>query len=302
MSRDVISDLPGVRTIEEPPRGPVTWQTVRNFEDAGMWGMAEIARRIVTRKPPLWRRVTLGRLLGAATIVAALGAWELAARTGAVNPRFLSPPSEVFPMLVRLVADGTLVHHAAATLERIWVGFAIAVPFGIILGVAAGTWRWVEWSVSPLVELIRAIPPLALLPVFLLFFGIGFRFPVAIVIWVAWVPVFLNTLAGIHHVDREIVEAARVDGASRWQIARAITFPLSMPYIVVGLRLGIGAAFLVVVAAEMMGDPHGLGFYILDASQSFKITEMYAAIILMGILAWASNALIVAATRGLWRY
>lgn len=296
-----MSELPGVKVLDEPPRGPVTIQTVHNLEAAGLWEMAELARRIVARKPPLWRRVTLGKLLGAVAIAAALVAWELASRTGSVNPRFLSPPSEVFPALVRLVVDGTLLPHAALTLERIWVGFAIAVPFGILLGVAAGTWRWLEWLASPLIELIRAIPPLALLPVFLLFFGIGFRFPVAIVVWVAWVPVFLNTLAGIHNVAREIVEAARVDGASRWQIARLITFPLSMPYIVVGLRLGIGAAFLVVVAAEMMGDPHGLGFYILDASQTFRITEMYAAIILMGILAWGSNALIVAATRPLLR-
>lgn len=233
-------------------------------------------------------------MVGALALAGALAFWELICRRGWVDQQFLSPPSKVAPTLVELVRSGELRPHVQATLARLAAGCAIGIPLGIGLGILVAYVKLIDWAVSPLVELVRAVPPLALLPVFLLFFGLGFAFPVSIIAWVAWVPVFLSTVEGIRKVDKEIVEAAMVDGARTHQIARKVALPVAAPFILVGVRLAIGAGFLVVVAAELMGVPQGLGFYILEASQTFRVPEMYAAIVVFGALAFGSNAIVVA--------
>lgn len=239
------------------------------------------------------------RLVGTTSVCVALALWQLAADAGWTDRRFLTPPSVIAPTLWTILANGTLAPHIVATLERIAAGFAISVPAGVILGTLCAIYRPVMWALHPIVEAIRAVPPLALLPVFLLFFGIGFRFPLAMVIWVAWVPIFLNTISGIRAIDPGIVEAAVELGASRLRIARTIQLPLASPMIVTGMRLAMGSSFLVISAAEMLGSTKGLGFYIYNASQTFHIPEMYAAIVVLAFFAFLANAVLEVAGRHL---
>lgn len=228
------------------------------------------------------------RLVEAASILAGIGFWQITAEAGWVDPRYLPPPSTVVPALWRILADGSLQPHIVATLERMFAGFAVAVPIGLALGILCALWRPALWALGPLIEVVRAIPPLALLPAFLLFFGIGFKLPFMMTIYVTWVPVFLNTIAGIRGVPREYVEAASLDtGPAR--IGWTIQLPLAAPTIVTGVRLAMGASFLVVPAAEFLGSTKGLGFYIFNASQTFHGPEMYAAILVLGALAFVSN-------------
>lgn len=239
------------------------------------------------------------RLVAGISVCIALGIWQLVVDTDRADSRFLTPPSTVAPTLWRILTDGTLTPHIVATCERILVGFALSVPAGIVLGTLCAIYAPVMWALHPVVEAIRAIPPLALLPVFLLLFGIGFRFPVAMVVWVAWVPIFLNTISGIRGVDRKVVEAAAIDGASRPRIARSIQLPLAAPTILTGMRLAMGSSFLVITVAEMLGSTKGLGFYIYNASQTFHIPEMYAAIVVLAVLAFAANMVLELAERRL---
>jgi NitT/TauT family transport system permease protein len=236
-------------------------------------------------------------------VSALIGLWELCSRTGVFDPVFLPPPTKIAPVLVDLLHDPRFLHQIGASMQRIGAGFAIAVPLGLLVAVLANTFRLAEYAVSPVVELIRSIPPLALLPAFLLIFGIGFSSPVAIIVWVAWVPVFINTLQGMQSIDPTLLKAARSMGTSRMQIAFKCVLPAAAPFIIVGLRLALGSAFLVLLAAEMLGANSGLGFYILEASQTFKIVQMYATIVVIGIIAWFLNAVFVVAANRLtpWR-
>jgi NitT/TauT family transport system permease protein len=259
-------------------------------------------RRSVLRGPN--PKVFAQGAVGLATVGALLLAWEAAVRRGLVDNVFLPAPSTISAALWRLLLNGTLLPQVAATLERIGVGLAIGATTGLLAAAAAGLARPVEWALTPVVELIRAVPPIALLPAFLLLFGIGLRGTAAIIVWVTWAPVFLNTLEGIRGVDGVLIKAAHSMGSSRLQVIRKCVIPAAIPFIVVGLRLSVGSAFLVVVAAELLGVNTGLGYYILETSQTFKIPEMYAAIVSIGILAFLFNAVLVLVTKRLtpWRH
>lgn len=238
------------------------------------------------------KRVVLG-IAGMAMLVTA---WQIFVRAGWLNPKIITPPTEIAPAWWQLATDGTLWYHTAATLERIGIGFAIGVPLGMGMGVVCALWMPARWLTGPSVEMIRATPPLALLPVFLLIFGIGTSFPVAIVVYVVWVPMFLNTINGFDEVPRDMWEAAAIDGASLGQTTRKIVFPLAAPSIMLGLRLAMGSAFLVIVAAEMMGSTRGVGYYILDSSNTFHIPQMWAGIVWLGVLALGANLIIMGAS------
>lgn len=235
------------------------------------------------------------------SVAAVVGAWQLLVAVGVVDRRYLSPPSLIFPTMIRLITDGSILPHVASTMEKIGVGFGISILLGVPLGLLCGSWRQAEWVIAPVVETVRSVPTLALLPAFMLLFGIGFKFPVVVVVWVAWTPIFLAAISGVRSVPAEITEAATIDRASRFQIALSIVFPLAGPSILTGMRVAMANAFVVIVVAEMMGQPIGLGFYIYNAAQTFHVPEMYAAIVLLGSIAWATNTLLVAAARIIWR-
>jgi NitT/TauT family transport system permease protein len=229
------------------------------------------------------------KVVGAASILVCLLCWEILVRAGVLQSAYLPPPTVIGVRTVELIHSGVLLREMAISLGRIGVGFVLAVLLGMTLAVLCNTFRTAEYAISPLVELGRGIAPLALLPAFMLIFGIGFASKVAMILWVAWVPVFLNTLHGMQSVDPTLVKAARSIGSTRLQIAIKCILPSATPFILAGLRLGIGSAFLVLVAAEMLGANSGLGFYILETAQTFKIVEMYSAIVVIGLLGLALN-------------
>lgn len=241
------------------------------------------------------------RLAGAGAILMALALWESAVLAEIFDRDFLTPPTEVVPTLWTILSNGELAPHVLATAERIAVGFGISTVLGIVLGIICGMYAPAQWTIGPVVETIRAIPSLALLPVFMLFFGIGFWFPTSVIIWVAWVPIFLSTVHGVRSIPRSMLDAAS-QYTHGWGMARTVIFPMSTPAILTGLRLGMGNAFIVIVVAEMIGTTEGIGFYIFNAHSTFHIPEMYATIAFLGGFAWAVNALLVMTAHLLWPY
>lgn len=226
----------------------------------------------------------------AAAITLPLISWELGVRTGLVDARFLPPPSEVFPRLVELLREGELLRHASSSLGTIGLGLAIAAFLGGFAALAIASSAWLDSIISPNVEAIRSVAPLALWPAFMLLFGLGTVSKVVMIVWVAWIPILLNFLQGIRGVDPDHLRVARLYGASRSDLVRTVYIPSALPSLVVGFRLAAGNAFLAIVAAEMIGSSSGLGFYILETSQTFRLREMYAAITLIAALGIVVNA------------
>lgn len=254
------------------------------------------------QRPGIFRRAPRRWALGIAGVAMAAASWELVTRLGVVNSTYLPPPSAVTRALPGLLTAGPLIGDAKASLTAIVYGVLLGHLVALPLAAIAFWFRWLRELVSPIVELARCVAPLALLPAFLLLFGLGQRSAVAIIVWCAWVPIFLNLLEGLDAVDPALIRSAQATGAGRLRIATSVYVPASLGHYLTGLRLAIGAAWLAVVAAEMLGSNSGLGFRIFEWSQVFRITDMYAAILVIGILGLAMNVLVSGVQRHLLRW
>jgi len=215
--------------------------------------------------------------------------WELVARVGWVKASLLTPPSIVFVAIWQYFASGEILSHLGASIQRGATGFVIALFVGVPLGLLIGSFRWASLAISPIIEFLRQLPPLAMLPVFLLFLGLGFRSQVAIVVWAAIWPILLNTITGALGVDQRLIKAARTLGANRRHIFFKVALPSALPTTMTGVRLGASYAFLVLIAAEMVGADSGIGYLILSTQYSFRIPQMYAAILILAALGLVLN-------------
>jgi ABC-type nitrate/sulfonate/bicarbonate transport system permease component len=253
--------------------------------EAMEWGLAG---------PPVARRRALALRAGAVLLFLAL--WALAAAVvqvgGLFNPIFLPGPWVVFGAVVALGLKGTLWVHAGATLERVAVGFATGAGLGLVLGLVAGHVRAVGRLVEPVVELLRPIPPLAMLPLFIVWVGIGEGSKVGFITYATFFPVFLTTVHGVRQIDPRLVRAAQSLGARGLQLFARVVLPAALPDILTGLRLGVALAFFVIVISEFIGAEHGLGYLINDGRNFFLVPQMLGAAVVLGLLGYAGNALV----------
>ncbi len=208
------------------------------------------------------------------------------------NPILLPGPDAVLAAGVDLVQTGDLQRDIAASLYRVVVGFVIASLLGVAVGLAVGTWRTLEDLLDPMIELLRPIPPLAFLPMMVLWFGIGEGSKIAFIAYAAFFPVFTTTLEGIKFVDPVLLRAAASLGATRREIFRHVVLPAAMPSIVTGLRLAFGLSFFVIVAAEFIASDSGLGYLINDARTFFLVSQMLLGAAVIGIIGFTFNALL----------
>lgn len=240
----------------------------------------------------------MGALASRLAIVALLvAAWEVAPAAGLVNPTFLSPASDVGRTLWELASSGDLAHHARVSLVRILAGLGAAVGLGVPLGLAMGSFRAFERTLDAPLQAGRQVSAIALFPVFILFFGIGELSKVVIIFWASVWPVLLNTVAGVKGVDSVLVRSARSMAAGRATIFAKVVLPAAAPSILTGVRLGAAYAFMVLVAAEMIGANAGLGFLVLNSQEIFQIPQMYAAIVALAGFGLAVNGLLLAVER-----
>ncbi|WP_245645367.1 ABC transporter permease [Pseudonocardia acaciae] len=230
-------------------------------------------------------------------VAALLAAWELAPRTGLVDPTFLSPFSEVLRALAELAGNGQLAEHVQASLTRSLVGFALAVAFAVPLGVLIGWYQPVSDLLTPLVQLFLNTAALALLPVFVLILGIGETSKISIVAYACCWPILLNTITAVRGVDPTLLKLARSLDLPPVRLFATVILPGSLPTIFTGIRLAGAAAIVVVVAAEMVGAKAGLG-YLINASQyNFAIPQMYAGIVAISVIGVAFNQLLLTVER-----
>jgi ABC-type nitrate/sulfonate/bicarbonate transport system permease component len=256
------------------------------------------------RGSALSRRRALGFRLVA--VAAFLGLWSLAAGIVVVfklfNPIFLPGPWLVLGSLAELAAKGQLWIHVRATLERVAVGFATGAGLGVALGLAAGQVRVVRDVVEPVVEMLRPIPPLAVLPLFIVWVGIGEPSKVGFITYATFFPIFLTTVTGVRQIDPLLLRAARSLGAGGPRLFVRVILPAALPDILTGLRLGVALAFFVIVISEFIGAEHGLGYLINDGRNFFLVPQMLGAAVVLGLLGYAGNGLVRLLERRLTRW
>lgn len=255
----------------------------------------------VRQSSPGRRRViTFSRgLVGLLVLVAV---WEVTPRLELLNPVFVPPLSEDLKALWRLIETGELWKHLSASLIRSGAGFGLALATAIPLGTAIAWYTPVREVTTPVLEVFRNTAALALLPVFMLVFGIGETSKVAIVLFACFFPILLSTIGGVQNVDVQLLRAARVLGLSPLETFRKIVFPAAVPTIFTGIRISGAAAILVLIAAEMIGATAGLGYLINYSNNNFLIPQMYAAIIATTVIGLLVNYALVALERRFQRW
>jgi len=234
------------------------------------------------------RRRPKGGLVFAGSLLAWLAVWWIVARLELVPALFLPSP-EVAARFVAVIRDGyadaTLVQHAAASLFRVLAALAVALLVAVPVGIAMGLSPVLRGLFDPIIEAYRPIPPLAYLPLVVIWFGIGEGAKV-LLIYLAIVPaVALSTASGVRGVPVERINAARTLGATRWQVLRHVVLPNALPEILVGTRIGLSVGWSTLVAAELVAARRGLGFMIQTAS-NFLVTD----VVIVGILSIAAIA------------
>lgn len=237
------------------------------------------------------------RFLQLLAILVLLGAWEALPAKGIVNPHFLPPLSETLKTVWALIVAKQLQGHILISLKRIVYGLGIALLVGYPLGLLMGWYKEFEKVVDAPLQAGRQISALALFPVFILIFGIGELSKAIIIFWASFWPILLNTTVGVKSIDPILIRSARSMGASGVKLFLNLIVPAAAPSAFTGIRLGASYAFMVLVAAEMVGANKGLGFLVLNSQETFKIPEMYGAIVTLCLFGLVINHLLLAAER-----
>ncbi len=241
----------------------------------------------------------------ALAVLAAVGVWALVcygnARLGYMNPVLLPTPWAVVEVGVVSAQSGELTRHVLTSLTRVAEGFGLAALAALALGILAGLCVPLRHMVEPVIEFVRPIPPLAFLPMFLVWFGLGEASKVAFIGYTTFFPMFIAVAASVLRVDVMLLRAAASLGASRADLIRRVILPASMPGIIVALRVGVGLALFVIVGAEFMGADAGLGHLIMEGRTFFNPAQIVMGALVLGILGSLINALLLAAERRLVR-
>ncbi len=237
------------------------------------------------RARPLAGRRRKTALLRLISPIAALVIWQLISELGLVSAQKLPPPTQVWSTAVTLVtshssAFGTLQGAMAVSLQRVAIGFAVGGAIGLLLALVAGLSRIGENAVDPLMQMLRTLPLFGLIPVFILWFGIGEGPKIILIAIGAAIPLYLNAFAGIRNVDAKLGELAQVLHLSRRELITQIVLPGAMPQILVGLRQSLGVAWLALVVAEQVNANAGLGFMISQAAQFLRNDVIIVALLI----------------------
>jgi len=221
-------------------------------------------------------------------------AWWLATAPGLVSPLFVASPQAVLAAAATALTNEQLYSDVGFTAYRVLTGFAIAALIGTTAGMLMGYSRSVYALLAPGVDFFRGIPVTALIPLFLLAFGLGDDGRIAMIAWSAGLTITVNTMYGVHQGSVLRLKVARSLKASEAQVFLRVILPEALPQIVSGYRIAISMSLVIAVATEMfIGTSHGLGRSILDAQLAYKIPEMYVAIIVTGLLGYGLNQLLI---------
>lgn len=241
----------------------------------------------LTPASPFWT----ARRISALTLVGLFLAWEAVTRLGLVAPLFLPAPEAVAARFVAILRDGygdaALGRHLGASLGRVFAALALAAAIGVPVGLAIGASPLGRGVFDPLLEILRPIPPLAYLPLIVIWCGIGEPSKVLVIAIAMLAPIALSTAAGVRGANPDRLRAARALGASRGQVLRHVVLPGALPQILIGLRIALGAGWTTLVAAELIAATEGLGFMIQSAANFLDTETVVLGIVVIAAVAFA---------------
>ncbi|MFS2176684.1 ABC transporter permease [Rhizobium pisi] len=262
------------------------------------WQKTETARKTRPRRVSPFDHPIVGIVFP----VALFAAWEILVRAGIVGGRLMPPPSKILSTVYALAASGDLTTHVGATLRRVTIGFAFGSLAGTALGALTGYSKLLARLLDPTLQALRAIPSIAWVPLFILWFGIFEASKVALIAVGVFFPVYLGVYGAVTGVDRRIVEVGRVFRLSGFELIRLILLPAVLPDFILALRAGLGLGWMFVVAAEFMGASEGLGYLLVDGQQLGKPDQILAAILIFAVVGKATDSLLLIASAPFLRW
>jgi NitT/TauT family transport system permease protein len=264
----------------------------KDVEQAAATAATRYSRNVV-----IWR---------AAILVAFLGSWELAGRLEWIDPFFYAMPSSIAGRLYDWITEGTsegpLWYHLWVTMEEALIGFFTGSIAGVVIGIALGRNRMASDVFSIYIKLINSVPRVVLAPIFIMLFGLGLASKVALAFVMVFFVVFSNAFQGVREADRAMIANARILGASNWQLTKSVIVPSAMSWIFASLHVSFGFAIIGAIVGEFVGARYGIGLLINIAKGSFDAAGMYAAIVIVMVVALAAEYLMTLAENRLARW
>ena len=248
-----------------------------------------------------WQRHENARI-SIVSVLAFLAFWEAMVQFGLVNPLFTSSPSRIATAGYELFAGGTIYGDLRASGVEFFAGYGLAIATGVPLGVLMGWYGRVNAVLDPFVSALYATPRIALLPLVMIWFGIGLMSKVAIVFLGAVFPILVNTITGVRTIDADFIKVARSFGSSDRQLFLKVALPSSVPLLLAGLRLGLGHGLIGIVVGEMFGATEGLGFLISVAGARFQTDKVMVGIIIIAVAGMTMTAILRAIERRFERW
>lgn len=221
---------------------------------------------------------------GLAIPIIVLMLWQWGSKSGWWSAFLLPGPMVVLKSFFSLAADGELAKNICASIARILKGFSVSALFALAAAFACGIYKPLLRALSPTFEFLRHIPPMATIPMLILWFGIGEASKLVIIVMATFFPIFLNTVQGVIQCDKKLMEVARAFGYTRAQELRHVVMPSALPYVLTGMRLGLGYSWRSLIAAELVAASSGLGYMILDAELLSRADVIIVGILVIGCL------------------
>jgi len=244
------------------------------------------------------------RAAGFSLILGIILLLEVACRFGLLDRVYFPPPSLILASLVDLLRGWDLWSHVGVTVMRGSIGYIIAMTVAIPTGLLMGKFRLVNTLLEPIVDILRPMPSAAVIPVAIILFGIEDKMKIAVIIFGAVWPTIISTIDGIRSVDPLVLDTGRLLQLTPSQMLLRIALPAASPTIATGMRISLAIALILAVTSEMIAGSNGLGYFILDAERGFAFRNMYAGIVMLGLIGYLSSRLFVLAERRMlfWHY
>ena len=249
-------------------------------------------RKLLASRSSFW--------LTASTILCVVSLWQIISSLPTSSPRIIPSPVQIVSALIEMMLDGRLFRDAIYSIARALVGFALGSTAAILCGVMTGRNEVVRKSLGQIIHLLRPVPAISIVPLAIIWFGLGEGSKVFTVFWGVFFPVWVSTHVGVSSVNIEYIWVAQSLGATRWAIFLEVILPGAATAILAGMRAGISIAFICLVAAEMAGASIGLGFRISISHLTFRVDQMIAAIAMLGMLGALADKLFINATHKLF--
>jgi NitT/TauT family transport system permease protein len=234
-------------------------------------------------------------IVGAVAVVAVVAVWEWCWSAGLISPLFFTGPSQVLVRFVEEWTAGRLKQDLAYSGTNFLVGVGMAISTGVVLGVVIGWYRRLAMLLEPFLTALYSTPRVALIPLVLIWFGIGMWSKVFIVFINAVFPVLINTIGGVRAIDRDLLRAARAFCASDWQIFTTVVVPGSVPFILTGVRQAVSLGLIGVVVGEMFGGSEGIGYMVNYGGQTFQTDTVFLGVVIIAfsgiVLTWLAERL-----------